>query len=99
MKSFSTTCLKIPKKINVYNYNNINNKEFKNKNIRTPNQYSNKSLLKEIQNKNTIKINPININKFINKPQKIKNIQSNNFFQKNTLSLSKSFNTSKKKYY
>ena len=96
LKSFSTTCLKIPKKINVYNYNNINNKEFKNKNIRTPNQYSNKSLLKEIQNKNTIKINPININKFINKPQKIKNIQSNNFFQKKTLSLSKSFNSSKK---
>ncbi len=92
VKSFSTTHLKITKKINVYKYNNINNKEIKNKIIKSPNQFSNKLLLKEIQNKNTIKINPININKFINKPQKIKNIQSNNFSHKKNLSLSKSFN-------
>ena len=82
VKSFSTTHLKITKKINVYKYNNINNKEIKNKIIKSSNQFSNKLLLKEIQNKNTIKINPININKFINKPQKIKNIQSNNFSHK-----------------
>ena len=92
VKSFSTTHLKITKKINVYKYNNINNKEIKNKIIKSSNQFSNKLLLKEIQNKNTIKINPININKFINKPQKIKNIQSNNFSHKKNLSLSKSFN-------
>ena len=97
VKSFSTTHLKITKKINVYNYNNINKKEIKNKIIKSTNQFSNKLLLKEIQNKNTIKINPININKFINKPQKIKNIQYNNFFHIKNLSLSKSFNLPKKK--
>jgi len=43
-KSFSTTCLKIPKKINIYKYNNINYKECKKKNIKSPNRYSNKSL-------------------------------------------------------